>query len=81
MSDYEVDVELEQMAEDSEVGAHELIQRLEEVRVMLEASNREMTAFLEKGNKSAGVRARRALRAVKKEVHAIVQESNKIGKE
>ena len=60
---------------------NELLVSLEEARTLLEIAHKELTAQTVKGNKSAGVRARKALRASKKQLHEIVKASNDWGKE
>ena len=67
------------MSEGNETN--ELLTQLEEATVLLDIANRELTAQTVKGNKSAGVRARKALRAAKKHIHEITQASNAFGKE
>lgn len=53
-----------------------ILDRLDDVRRLLDVSRRELEAQTVKGNKSAGVRARKSLRTAKAALHEIVRESN-----
>jgi hypothetical protein len=69
----------EKMSEEN--VTNELLVSLEEARTLLEIAQKELQAQTIKGNKSAGVRARKALRATKNQLHEIVKASNEWGKE
>lgn len=64
-----------------ENATNELLVSLEEARTLLEIAQKELRAQTIKGNKSAGVRARKALRTTKKQLHELVKASNDWGKE
>ena len=58
-----------------------ILEHLEETRTLLDISVKELRAQTLRGNKSAGVRGRKVLRALKHQVHDIIKSSNKWGKE
>lgn len=63
------------------VETNALLADLTEAQTLLEIAQKELTAQTVKGNKSAGVRARKALRAAKNQIGDIVKASNTFGKE
>jgi hypothetical protein len=63
------------------VETNALLTDLTEAQTLLEIAQKELTAQTVKGNKSAGVRARKALRAAKNPIGDIVKASNAFGKE
>lgn len=65
----------------SEENTHSLLEQMNEALVLVELAAKELNAQIVKGNKAAGVRARKALRAAKQELHAITQASNALTKE
>lgn len=64
----------------SEENADKLLEQMNEARILVELAAKELTAQVSKGNKAAGVRARKALRAAKQELHNITQASNALAK-
>lgn len=63
------------------VETNVLLADLSEAQTLLEIAQKELTAQTVKGNKSAGVRARKALRAAKNQIGDLVKASNAFGKE
>ena len=62
---------------DESSGAQELLNKWEEIRVLIESMDTDVRKNATRGNASAGVRARRGLRLVKKLAHEMLMKSVK----
>lgn len=62
---------------DESAAAQELMNKWEEIRVLIESMDIDVRKNATKGNASAGVRARRGLRLLKKLAHELLMQSVK----